>query len=94
MCCGVSRGKGKVALVIHNDVRGITMDQYEEKLKRWLKENGVQGEHLSFQQSCHKKRWFHSLDLCRQIHQDALLLLLQPPELVLLQVVKVVLFRV
>ncbi len=29
------------------------MDEHEEKLKQWLKANGVQGEHLSFKQSCH-----------------------------------------
>jgi len=29
------------------------MNQYEEKLKKFLQENNIQGEHLSFNQSCH-----------------------------------------
>ena len=30
-----------------------TMNEYEEKLKKYMKENCVVGEHLSFGQSCH-----------------------------------------
>ncbi|MBT3297407.1 hypothetical protein HN385_00625 [archaeon] len=29
------------------------MNQYEERLKKFLQENNIQGEHLSFNQSCH-----------------------------------------
>ena len=29
------------------------MNQYEEKLKKFLQDNNIQGEHLSFNQSCH-----------------------------------------
>ena len=29
------------------------MNQYEEKLKKFLHENNIQGEHLIFNQSCH-----------------------------------------
>jgi len=29
------------------------MKQYEERLKKFLQENNIQGEHLSFNQSCH-----------------------------------------
>ena len=29
------------------------MNEYEEKLKQFLHENNIQGEHLSFSQSCH-----------------------------------------
>ena len=29
------------------------MNEYEEKLKQFLCENNIQGEHLSFSQSCH-----------------------------------------
>jgi Cys-tRNA(Pro)/Cys-tRNA(Cys) deacylase len=29
------------------------MSQYEEKLKRFIKDNGIQCEHLVFEQSCH-----------------------------------------
>lgn len=29
------------------------MNQYEEKLKQYMKENNIQGKHLSFNQSCH-----------------------------------------
>ena len=29
------------------------MDPYEEKLKKWIAENSVEAEHLSFNQSCH-----------------------------------------
>jgi len=29
------------------------MNEYEEKLKKFLHENNIQGEHLSFIQSCH-----------------------------------------
>ena len=31
----------------------MTMREYEEKLKRFMEENGVDAEHLSFNQSCH-----------------------------------------
>ena len=29
------------------------MNQYEAKLKKFLQDNNIQGEHLSFNQSCH-----------------------------------------
>ena len=29
------------------------MDPYEEKLKRFMRDNNVNGEHLSFRESCH-----------------------------------------
>jgi len=29
------------------------MNEYEEKLKAFMRENGIPGEHLSFTQSCH-----------------------------------------
>ena len=29
------------------------MNEYEEKLKEFMRENGILGEHLSFAQSCH-----------------------------------------
>lgn len=29
------------------------MNQYEEKIKQYIKDNNIQAEHLSFEQSCH-----------------------------------------
>lgn len=29
------------------------MNEYEEKLKKFMQEKGIQGEHLAFEQSCH-----------------------------------------
>ncbi len=29
------------------------MDSFEAKLKNYMSENGIKGEHISFQQSCH-----------------------------------------
>ncbi|VVB98522.1 Aminoacyl-tRNA editing domain protein [uncultured archaeon] len=34
-------------------LRVVNMKLYEEKLKRFIAENGIDAEHLSFQQSCH-----------------------------------------
>jgi prolyl-tRNA editing enzyme YbaK/EbsC (Cys-tRNA(Pro) deacylase) len=31
----------------------IIMDQYEEKLKQFMQENGIDAQHINFQQTCH-----------------------------------------